>query len=206
MRIIWLCVVLLGFSSNGFAESDLETDDKFFNSSGPDEEDDLDRLHRKNDLAKSREQQQKTEVKVKDEFSTIKPGVMSSTEARMMDEQVMAENKRRQQAILNKLASTSGLVHQCVTKDPKQFQGTQATVMWMIGADGRILETAIKSTDIENMDIQKCIYEVASSLKFDEARTEFLLKKSHVEYTYKFKKKINKAASAKKPSRRTASQ
>lgn len=207
MRLL-LLMLLLGFSATVFAESDLETDDSFFRSSaGPYEEDELDRLYKKSDLTKTTEQQKKTESKVKDEFSSAKTDIMDAAEARRMDERVVAENKRRQKAILNRLAASSGPVHACVAKNAVNFQGTHATVIWMIDPNGRILDLAIKSTDIENEKIQKCIYDVAKSLNFDEAKTD-LLKKSEVEYTYKFKKIVRSAPAPalKKSPRRTASQ
>lgn len=207
--LIALFDLSVSLSSNAFAESDLETDDVFFQSStAPYEDDELDRIHKKNDLVKTTEQQKKTETKVKDEFSSTTPDIMKAQEARMMDERIVAENKRRRKAILNKLDASSGAVHECVAKDPKVFQGSyatfHATVVLMIAADGRILDTAIKSTDIDSGEVQKCVHEVVSNLKFDEAKTD-LFKKSHVEYTYKFKKKTTKSVGVKKPSRRTAS-
>lgn len=209
MRVL-LLMLLLGFSANVFAESesDLETDDSFFRSSAaPYEEDELDRLYKKSDLVKTTEQQKNAESKVKDEFSSAKTDIMDAAEARRMDDRVVAENKRRQKAILNRLAASSGPVHACVAKNAVNFQGTHATVIWMIDPDGRILDLAIKSTDIENEKIQKCIYDVAKSLNFDEAKTD-LLKKSQVEYTYKFKKIVRSAPAPtlRKAPRRTASQ
>lgn len=207
-----LLVALLAISAHAYAESDLETDDSFFKSStAPYEDDELDRMHKKNALMKSVENQNKTENKVKDEFSSSSPGMMQSYEAQAMDNKVVAENKRRQQAIIRQLKSSSGPIYQCVAKNPQGFQGTKATVIWMVGQDGRVLDTAIKDTDIESSEIQKCIQDVAMNMNFLEAKTD-LIKKSHVEYTYKFHKRIIKpmkktaARPYKKIQRRTASQ
>ncbi|WP_413291458.1 hypothetical protein [Bdellovibrio sp. HCB337] len=208
-----LLVTLLAISTNVYAESDLETDDSFFKSSAaPYEDDELDRMQKKNALIKSNENQKMTDTKVKDEFSTATPGVMQSFEARAMDERVIAENKRRQQAIIRQLKSSSAPIYQCVSKDPHSFEGTKATVIWMVGQNGKVLDSAIKDTDIVSNEIQKCIHDVAMSMNFDEAKTD-LIKKSHVEYTYKFKKRIIKPARTakapvrtKKIQRRTASQ
>jgi len=197
-----LLVLLFGFTGQAFAESEFDTDDRFFTpSNAPYEDDELDRIHKKNELAKSTEQLKKTETKVTSEFFTTTPDVMASYEARMMDDRIVAENKRRQKAILDKLASSSSAIHECVSQNPRQFQGTHATVIWMIAPNGKVLDTAIKNTDIENPEIQNCIQSVASNLTFAEAKTE-LFKKSHVEYTYKFKKKITKAAHFKRPAKR----
>lgn len=213
MKLI-IFAALLAFSANTYgqaeAQADLETDDRFFKSSvAPYEDDELDRIHKKNALIKTTEQQNRTESKVKDEFSSAAPGVMQSYEARAMDEKVIAENKRRQKVIMNQLSASSGPIHECVSKNAKFFQGTKATVIWMIGPDGKVLDTALKETDIENPEIQKCIQDVAMAMNFDEAKTD-LYKKSHVEYTYKFKKRIVKptstAARAKKGNRSPASQ
>jgi len=202
-------LLILCMSAFAHAESALETDDSFFKGAqAPYEDDELDRAYKKNELSKSMERQQKTESKVKDEFSTTSPDVMSAFEARAMDDKVVAENQRRQKAILNRIQVSSGLVHGCVAKNARAFQGTHATVIWMIGSDGKILDTAIKTTDIENPEIQRCIQDVAANLDFSSARTGMLLKKSHVEYTYRFKKRIIKSAQRihKRPVRRTASQ
>lgn len=206
---IFLYMIVFAVSAFAHAESALETDDSFFKEAkSPYEDDDLDRAYKKNELSKTIEKQKTTETKVKDEFSTTTPDIMPAYEARAMDERIVAENKRRQKAILNSIQSSSGAVHACVARNARAFQGTHATVIWMVGADGRIMDTAIKSTDIENNEIQKCIQDVAAKLDFSSARTD-LLKKSHVEYTYKFKKRIIKSAHAKpikKPARKTASQ
>lgn len=205
---IFVYLMVMALSVVAHAESALETDDTFFKGAqAPYEDDDLDRAYKKNELSKTIEKQKKTETKVKDEFSSTSPDIMPAYEARAMDEKIVAENKRRQMAILNRIKSSATMVHSCVAKNPHQFQGTHATVIWMIGADGRIMDTAIKSTDIDNNDIQKCIQEVASKLDFSNARTD-LLKKTQAEYTYKFKKRVIKSAfkPVKRPVRKTASQ
>lgn len=207
MKIL-LYMMVLALSAVAHAESALETDDSFFKDArSPYEDDDLDRAYKKNELSKTIEKQQKTESKVKDEFSSTSPNIMPAYEARAMDEKITAENKRRQTAILNRIKSSSSSVHGCIAKNAQQFQGTHATVIWMIGADGRIMDIAIKSTDIENNEIQKCIHDVAATLDFSSARTD-LLKKTQAEYTYKFKKRVIKSAykPVKKPVRKTASQ
>jgi hypothetical protein len=197
-----LLVLLFGIAGQAYAQSEMETDDRFFTpANAPYEDDELDRIHKKNELAKSTEQLKKTENKVSSEFSTTTPDIMASYEARMMDDRIVAENKRRQKAILSKLASSSSAIHQCISKNVREFQGSHATVIWMIAPNGKVLDTAIKNTDIENPEIQNCIHSVASSLTFDEAKTD-LFKKSHVEYTYKFKKKIIKSAHFKRPAKR----
>lgn len=189
------------------AESALETDDSFFKSVAPVEDDDLDRSYKKNELVKSTETQKKIESHVKDEFSSTHQGIMPAYEAKMMDQKVVAENKRRQAAIMSRLNLSAGAVLTCVSKTGQNFQGTHATVMWMIQPNGTVSETAIKSTDIENIEIQKCIQEVASHLDFSAAKTD-LLNKSLVEYTYKFKlkKKTSLGSHKKKIRRSTASQ
>lgn len=205
---IFLYIIVLALSAVAHAESALETDDSFFKEArSPYEDDELDRAYKKNELSKTIERQQKTENKVKDEFSTTTLDIMPAYEAQAMDNKIIAENKRRQQAILSRIQSSAGMVHSCVAKNPRQFQGTHATVIWMIGPDGRIMDTAIKSTDIEDGAIQKCIQEVAGKLDFSNARTD-LLKKTHAEYTYKFKKRVIKTAhkQVKRPIRKTASQ
>lgn len=208
----FLLFVALTLPAFAHAESGLETDDSFFrDAKAPYEDDDLDRDYKKNELSKTIDRQKKTESKVKDEFSVTTPDVMPAYEARAMDEKIVAENKRRQNAILSRIHSSSGAVHSCVAQDPRNFQGTHATVIWMVSPEGKIMDMAIKSTDIENNEIQKCIQDVAAKLDFSSARTD-LLKKSHVEYTYKFKKRIIKSTKhsmkqpLKKPARKTASQ
>lgn len=205
-----LYVLVIAMPIFAHAESGLETDDSFFQEAkSPYEDDDLDRAYKKNELVKSIDRQQKTENKVKDEFSTTAPDIMPAYEARAMDEKITAENKRRQQAILSRLQSSSSQIYACIAKKPRHFQGTHATVIWMIAPTGRVLDTAIKSTDIEDNDIQKCIQDVAAKLDFSNAKTD-LLKKSQVEFTYKFnKKKPSKSMarhSQKRIIRRTASQ
>jgi len=209
MKNFLYLIILTLFTSLTYAESALETDDSFFSGSkAPYEDDDLDRAHKKNEISKVIERQKKTETEVKDEFTTARPNTMSTHEARAMDERIVAENKRRQSSILNSIKSSAALVQSCVNQNPQHFQGTHATVIWMIGADGRIMDSAIKTTDIENGEIQKCIQDVAMKLDFSNARTD-LLKKTHAEYTYKFKKLVVKKTAqkpAKKPTRKTASQ
>jgi hypothetical protein len=200
-----LCAVSVILSLAAHAESALETDDGFFKSSvAPYEDDDLDRSYKKNELTKSTEHQKKVESNVTDEFSSTHQGIMPAYEAQMMDQKIVAENKRRQAAIMRRLSSSSGAVYDCVTKNSKNFQGTYTTVKWLIAPSGKVMEAAIKSTDIENTEIQKCIEEVALNLDFSSAKTD-LLKKSLVEYSYKFKKK-SKTGALKKTGRRTAGQ
>lgn len=189
------------------ADPALETDDSFFKSEAPVEDDDLDRKYKKNELVKSRENQNKIESHVKDEFSSIQQGIMPAYEAQMMDQKIVAENKRRQTAIMRSLNKSAGAVRVCVSQKDKVFQGTHATVIWMIQPNGTVSDTAIKSTDIDNPEVQRCIQEVAASLDFSTAKTE-LLNKSLVEYTYKFKfkKKANTSSFKKKMRRSTASQ
>ncbi len=204
MKLI-LYIALFIISMTAHAESVLETDDSFFKSAAPPyEDDDLDRVYKKNELTKSTERQEKIESKVKDEFQSIHQDIMSAHEAKIMDQKIVAENKRRQSAIMKRLNSSVGAVYACVAENVKSFQGTHATVIWMIAPSGAVIDSAIKSTDIVNADVQKCIREVASGLDFSLAKTN-LLKKSLVKYTYKFKKK-NKTISFKKATRRTAKQ
>lgn len=203
MKIILYAAMIL-LSLKAYAQ-DLETDDSFFKGNAPYEDDELDRASKKNALTKTMDQQKKYEFKVKDEVSTAAPGLMSASEAKAMDQRVVNENKRRRKAILNKLSSSAQIVQMCFNKNTTNFQGSHATVIWMVGPDGRVLDTAIKSTDIDNSEIQKCIHDIAVNLNFSEAKTD-LLKKSLVEYTYKFKKKTVNAGVKKKTLRKTASQ
>lgn len=199
-----LFVTTMIFSLHAYSQ-DLETDDSFFKANAPYEDDELDRASKKNPLAQTLEHQKKYDFKVKDEVSTAAPGMMSPSEAKAMDLKVVAENKRRRKAILNKLSSSSQVMQMCFHKNTTNFQGTHATVIWMVAPNGKVLDTAIKSTDIDNSEIQKCIHDIAVNLNFNEAKTD-LLKKSLVEYTYKFKKKTSNASFKKRPVRRTASQ
>ncbi|MGZ3744615.1 MAG: hypothetical protein ACXWRE_07060 [Pseudobdellovibrionaceae bacterium] len=198
MKLIWVLSLLI-ITTTAHAESALETDDNFFKSAvAPYEDDDLDRTHKKNELQKSVEREKKIDSHVKEEFSSTRQGIMPAYEAQMMDQRIVAENKRRQAAIMRRLDSSSRSVLTCVNKKGQRLQGSRATLLWMIEPDGRVSDTAIKTTDIEDPEIQKCIQDVAAGLDFSSAKTD-LLKRSRVEYTYKFKvKQKRQIASIKK--------
>jgi hypothetical protein len=104
---IFLYLMVLSCSAFAHAESALETDDSFFKGAqSPYENDDLDRAYMKSELSKSMEHQNKSENKVKDEFSVATPDVMPAYEARAMDDKVITENKRRQRAILSRIQAS----------------------------------------------------------------------------------------------------
>lgn len=200
---ISLGILLVTLSLGAHAESELETDDSFFKgAAAPYEDDELDRDYKKNELLKTTEHQKKTETKVQSEFSETTQGIMPAYEARMMDEKIIAENKRREEALLSTIRRSSGAVHACIAKNAQLFEGTHATVIWMVSAEGTIQDMAIKDTDIQNTEIQRCIEQVAGSLDFSSAKTT-MLKKTHVEYVYKFKKIVRQAPPA-KPARKAA--
>lgn len=180
------------------AEDDLEIDSQFFKSAkSPYEDDDLDRATKKDPLAVKTTQQQQNENAVKSEFSSVQPGLMSAEEASAMDQAVVRENKRRQQAILKRLAQNTPAVKACVDQSKQKFEGTHIRMAWLISRDGKTLQAAIKATDITSEEIQKCIYEASLKISFDEAATDHM-KKSVAEYTYKFHKPRQPASVAAK--------
>lgn len=188
-----LAGLLLAFSSVHavpvVAQVDLETDQGFFDpGKAPYEEDDLDKAYRNNQGAKVAEQLKVTDVTVKDEIGSTHPALMSSSEAQMIDQRIAAENKRRQEAIFRTLSSHSSMVRNCIDQNKKAFQGSQITLVWMIAPSGKVLDTAIKSSDFNSQEVQACVQNSAQQLDFSAAAFQ-QYKKSHVEYTYRVKLK-----------------
>jgi hypothetical protein len=191
------CTLLLILSFAARAESGLDTDDKFFHSTkSPYEDDDLDRATRRDPVGVEVKQERKSENAVKDEFESARPGLLKPYEAAAMDEAVVRENKRRQRAILKRLAENGPMVKACVDKAKQKLQNSQITIAWLISPAGKVLQAAVKSSDFQNPEIEKCIYEASSNITFTEAASEHL-KQSLAEYTYKFKVQTRTPASVK---------
>lgn len=194
--LVFSLLILTSYSAH--ADEDLEVDSQFFHSAkGPYEDDELDRATKKDPLAVKTKQQLEAESAVKSEFNSVQPGLMKSYEAAAMDQAVINENKRREKAILSRLAAHTPVVKECVAKSKEKFKGTHITMKWLISKDGKTLETAVKSTDVQDPLVEKCIYESALKITFNEAATDHL-KQSMAEYTYKFKIKSRAPASVKR--------
>jgi len=171
------------------AQADLETDDRFFKSEkNPYEEDDLDRQYKQKQSNQNVDQLKTTDTTVKGEVTSTAPDMMSSSEAAMIDQRVVEENKRRQRAIMSTVSSHGFMVKECIDKNRKGFQGSQITLAWLIAPNGQVLNADIKNTDIENPDIQNCVKDAALKLDFSSA-AYMQYKKSLVEYTYRVKVK-----------------
>jgi hypothetical protein len=186
MKYILSSLLLLFVAAAAHAEPvDLETDQGFFGSTkGVDDEDDLDRAYKQREANKPAKQLETNDVTVKGEIGSGDPGIMSRTEAEANDQMVLAENKRRQQAIFRTLAANSSMVRTCIDQNKKSFQGTQIRLAWLIDPAGKVLQTAVKDTDFTNNEVQACVQAAAKQLDFSSAATH-QFKKSLVEYTYK---------------------
>jgi hypothetical protein len=197
-------VVASGTLPKAHAQSDsgLDIDDKFFHSAkSPYEDDDLDRSTRKDPVAVKSNQQQKVDSEVKNEFNSAQPQLLRREEAAAMDQAVVNENKRRDNAILKRLAENTPAVRACVEQSKQKFEGSYIQMAWLISNDGKTLEATIRGTDIQDPEIQKCIYESSLKISFNEAATDHL-KKSMAEYTYKFKVKPRQPASVPRKAQR----
>jgi hypothetical protein len=201
MKLVLLSLLVL-LSWQAHAQTDLETDDSFFHSAkSPYEDDELDRSIRKDPVVVGVKQQNKADTAVKSEFSSVRPGLLRPSEAAAMDQAVVRENKRREKAILKRLAENGPMVKACVDQSKQKLQNSQITIAWLISPTGKVLQAAVKSSDVQNPEIEKCIYEASSKLTFDEAASEHL-KQSLAEYTYKFKVAGRSPASMKSKARK----
>jgi len=168
-----------------FAQVDLETDQGFFSpGKNPYEEDDLDKVQRQQQNSNFGHQIKSTDVIIKDELGSTNPGDMSRTEAEMIDQGIVTENKRRQQAIFKTLAANSAIVRTCIDQNKKLFQGTKITLIWLIDQQGKVLNAEIKNSDFNLPEVQACVRAAAINLDFSAAAVQ-QYKKSLVEYTYK---------------------
>jgi hypothetical protein len=167
------------------AEVDLETDAGFFGAGkNPHQEDDLDRAYRTKEASKASDELKVEDVTMQGEIQSAKPGLMSKTEAADIDRRLLAENKRRRQAIVKTLAGNSSIVKACIDKNKKEFQGSQITLKWMIAPSGKVLMADVTDSDFTSQEVQACVRASALKLDFSAAAIQ-QYKKSLVEYTYK---------------------
>jgi hypothetical protein len=189
MRVLFFLLLSVLPMTHAIAQVDLETDDRFFKEQrNPYEEDDLDRAYKNRQSSQSYEQLKNTDVTIKDEMGTTSPGLMSPFEASSIDRQVINENKRRQQRILQTVAANSYAIKTCIDQNRKGFQGSQITLAWLIDPSGKVLNADIRSTDFNSPEAQNCVKDYATRLDFRSAATH-QYKKSLVEYTYRVKLK-----------------
>lgn len=192
---------LVFIASFSDAQVDLETQDNFF-SKDAQVEDDLDRAYRKGEFNKTSEQLKIEDVTVKDEIQSVKPGIMSTEEAASMDRAVVAENKRRNNAILRTIRGNASIVKACLDKSKVAQHGSKITLKWMIDSIGRVVMAEVSDSDFENPQVQTCVRDAAKKLDFSAAAIK-QYKKSVVSYTYKVNIKSSRMpASVKKVTRK----
>ncbi|WP_413290593.1 hypothetical protein [Bdellovibrio sp. HCB337] len=134
------------------------------------------------------EKEQTADTRMKIELNQSTPTALGMS----AEEKLALDNQRRQKAILTELSGSSDLVRNCITRNNKSFRGTHITLMWVISPMGRTQKASIKSTDIGDLAIRDCIKRIAARFDFSDA-AHGNLKKSVVEYTYRFNGKSSKA-------------
>ncbi|MBC7370763.1 MAG: hypothetical protein H7326_04310, partial [Bdellovibrionaceae bacterium] len=134
----------------------LDTDYRFFQSFDVMtlEEDALDKAYKQAQTTQSATQLAGTNHTVKNELQTVAPQIKVMT-----PEQAKAADVRRE-LILKKIASNVKTVKMCIRQnraDKTEFKGTELTLSWEVDATGKVASARVKSTDVENKEIQKCI-------------------------------------------------
>lgn len=164
----------------------LDTDYQFFQSLNLAlEEDELDKAYQAKLAAENLEKLKQTDSTVKTEISTTTPTLLSKKEGTVIDE------KRMQ--ILKKIAANGQHVRACILQQKKagiEFKGTAMTLAWEVEPSGKVLRPQLKTTDVENKEIQDCVLKSLAEWNFSDVM-KAQTKNSHIEYTYRF---VNAAA------------
>lgn len=159
----------------------LDTDYQFFQALNIVlDEDELDKAYQEKLAAENLEKLKNTDTTVKSEIGTTAPGMLTRKEGVAMDA------KRVQ--ILKKIAKNGQLVRACILqskKDGIEFKGTAMTLAWEVEPTGKVINTAVKATDVENKEIHACVLKSLADWNFGEAMKD-QTKNSHIEYTYRF--------------------
>lgn len=162
----------------------LDTDYRFFQTMNVItlEEDALDKAYKQAQSVQNTTQLVGTTQAVKQELQTVAPQIKVMT-----SEQAKAADARRE-LILKKIAANVKTVRLCIRQnriEKQEFKGTELTLSWEIDATGNVASARVKSSDLENKEIQKCILGALYEWKFDDVVAKDQ-KMAHIEYTYRF--------------------
>lgn len=169
----------------------LNTDYQFFQSLNLNlDEDELDKIYKEKQLAENIEKLKNTDKTVKTEITTTAPGIIASKEAEVIDE--------KRSLILKKISSNGQYVRACILqfKKDQEFKGTSMTLAWEVDPSGKVVNTQMKATDVENKEMQNCVLKALAEWNFGDAM-KAQTKNSHIEYTYRFVNKSKETAVAK---------
>lgn len=159
----------------------LDTDYQFFQALNIVlDEDELDKAYQEKLAAENLEKLKTTDSTVKGEIGTTAPGLLTRKESVAMD--------AKRVEILKKIAKNGQFVRACIIEKKKEgieFKGTAMTLAWEVDTKGKVLNSQVKATDVENKEIQSCILKSLAEWNFGEAMKD-QSKNSHIEYTYRF--------------------
>jgi hypothetical protein len=175
----------------------LDTDYQFFQSLNITlDEDELDKAYKAKQLAENIEKLKNTDTTVKTEITATAPNLMTPKEGQAVDD--------KRTFILKKITTNGQYVRACILQHKKglDFKGTAMTLAWEIEPSGKVVNTEIKATDVENKEIQTCVLNSLAEWNFSDAM-KAQTKNSHIEYTYRLVN-ANKEAVAAKPTTPTA--
>jgi hypothetical protein len=175
----------------------LDTDYQFFQALNITlDEDELDQAYKAKLAAENMDKLKNTDATMKSELKTA-PGLMTRKEGAVMDE--------KRVLILKKIAVNGQYVRACILQNKKpdiEFKGTSMTLAWEVDPTGKVVNTQLKATDVENKEIQTCVLKTLAEWNFGDAM-KAQTKNSHIEYTYRFVNAAKEAAN--KPAATTAS-
>ncbi|HEY8269299.1 MAG TPA: AgmX/PglI C-terminal domain-containing protein [Pseudobdellovibrionaceae bacterium] len=176
----------------------LNTDHQFFQSLNITlDEDELDKVFKEKQLAENIEKLKNTDTTVKTEITTTAPGLISLKEAEVVDE--------KRNLILKKISTNGQYIRACILqfKKNQEFKGTAMTLAWEVDPSGKVVNTQMKVTDVENKEIKDCVLKTLAEWNFSDAM-KAQTKNSHIEYTYRFINAKKEAAAPKPLSQATA--
>lgn len=170
----------------------LDTDYRFFQSLNVTlDEDELDKAYKAKQEAELQERLLRTESTVKTEINSTTPGILPPQQGVAMD--------GKRELILKKIAANGQQVRACIRqhKNIMEFKGTSMTLTWEVEPSGKVANAQLKTTDIDDQGIQKCILEALAGWDFSDATKvagPLDAKNSLVEYTYRFVNSRKEAA------------
>lgn len=161
----------------------LDTDYKFFEALAvPLQEDDVDKLYKKNLEQKDVAQAQQVDATVKTEIKTAAPKPLTPAEAAALD--------ARRQTLRKQIATNARTIRACIIAANKKgaaFSGSEMTLAWDVLQSGKVEHANIQSTDVANEEIKKCVVASMSAWDFAESM-QSAAKKSRIQYTFRFTK------------------
>lgn len=159
----------------------LDTDFHFFQALAvPNEDDELDRSFKKDELDEILEKNAQTTKTLSGEIKTTTPKTFTRQQGEAMD--------KRRALILKKIASNGHFVRTCIRQNQRPgipFKGTTLTLSWEVVPSGKVENAQIKSTDIPAREITNCVLKGMGEWNFADIMKEGG-KRSQIEYTFRF--------------------